>query len=138
MTDTEKSGKESSERKKHKDSGQLFQPGKSGNPKGRPKGSKNQLTLLREAVRDKAEDLVLSNFTDVVEATIELAKQGDATALKILWDRIIPSKRAVEEKVEGQDKLNITINVEAMSVQPTEVIETNVVEAEFIEIPEDK
>ena len=31
---------------------QLFKPGQSGNPDGRPKGSKNDLTLLKEALKD--------------------------------------------------------------------------------------
>lgn len=130
MTDTEKNTKESSEAK------HLFKPGQSGNPNGRPKGSKNKLTLLREAVLESAEDIVLSNFEDIVRSTVELAKQGDATALKIVWDRIIPSKRAIEDKKEGSDKLNITINVEAMSVREIggEPVKTKVVDGEFTEV----
>lgn len=132
MTDTDKNSKESSEKPKTN----LWKKGKSGNPAGRPKGSKNQLTLLKEAVLHNAEEMVLSNFTDVVEATIELAKQGDATALKILWDRIIPAKRTVEDKPDGEDKLNISINITGMEVTEVggEKIDTNVVEAEFTEV----
>ena len=132
MTDTDKSTKGSSEPT------HLFKPGQSGNPSGRPKGSKNKLTLLREAVLESAEEIVLSNFERIVQATVKLAEEGDPTALKIVWDRIIPSKRAIEDKKEGSDKLNITINVEAMSVKEVggEPITTRVVEGEYTEVKE--
>ena len=141
MTDTEKNTTESSDapkRKKHVDKGQLFKPGKSGNPMGRPKGSKNKLTLLREAVREGAEEMVLAEFEKVVQATLELAKEGDPTALRIVWDQIMP-KKAVDD-AKKDDKLNITINVGAMEVDVTTEdvpeIETSVVEGEFTEITE--
>ena len=35
-----------------KQRGRPFEPGKSGNPKGKPKGSRNQATLLAEALLD--------------------------------------------------------------------------------------
>jgi len=140
MTDTEKnttgSSDEPKKRKKHVDKGQLFKPGKSGNPLGRPKGSKNKLTLLREAVRENAEEMVLAEFEKVVQATLLLAKEGDPTALKIVWDQIMP-KKAVDD-AKKDDKLNITINVGAMEVDVTTEdvpnVDTNVVEGEFTEI----
>ena len=95
-----------------------WKKGHSGNPKGRPKGGKNRLTLLREAVKHNAETLVLEEFEKVVKATLDLAKEGDSTALKIVWDRIMPSKRAIEEKTDGKDdKLNISITIEGMEVK---------------------
>ena len=133
MKDTEKNTKESLEQSKS-----LWKKGQSGNPKGRPKGSKNKLSLLREAVLENAENIVLSNFEDIVRSTVELAKQGDATALKIVWDRIIPAKRTVEEKVDGEDKLNISISIVGMDVSEVggEKVETDVVEAEYVNITE--
>lgn len=138
MKTLEKNGKESSESQSSLQSKSLWKPGQSGNPKGRPKGSKNKLSLLREAVLENAENIVLSNFEDIVRSTVELAKQGDATALKIVWDRIIPAKRTVEEKVEGEDRLNISINITGMEVSEIggEKVDTNVVEADFKDITE--
>ena len=133
MKDTEKDTIESLEQSKS-----LWKKGQSGNPKGRPKGSKNKLSLLREAVLESAENIVLNNFEDIVRSTVELAKQGDATALKIVWDRIIPAKRTVEEKVEGEDKLNISISIVGMEVSEIggEKVKSDVVDAEFEEITE--
>ena len=135
MKNSDKSTKESSVKDESKS---LWKPGQSGNPKGRPKGSKNKLSLLREAVLESAENIVLSNFEDIVQATVELAKQGDATALKIVWDRIIPAKRTVEDKVEGEDKMNISISIVGMEVAEIggEKVKADVVEAVYTEIKE--
>jgi len=135
MKNSDKSTKESSVKDESKS---LWKPGQSGNPKGRPKGSKNKLSLLREAVLESAENIVLSNFEDIVQATVELAKQGDATALKIVWDRIIPAKRTVEDKVEGEDKMNISISIVGMEVAEIggEKAKADVVEAVYTEIKE--
>ena len=136
MKNSDKNTTESSVKEESKS---LWKPGQSGNPKGRPKGSKNKLSLLREAVLESAEDIVLRNFEDIVQSTVELAKQGDATALKIVWDRIIPAKRTVEDKVEGEDKMNISISIVGMEVAEIggEKVETNVVEADYTEIKND-
>lgn len=109
-----------------------WKPGQSGNPNGRPKGSKNKLTLLKEMVLQNAETMVLEDFEKIVAATLKLAKEGDSTCLKIIWDRIIPSKRAVDERGDGkEDKLNISISIEGMSVTS---VGGEAVDGEFTEV----
>lgn len=61
--------------------------------------------------------MVLDDWEEVVQTTLTMAKAGDATALKILWDRVIPSKRAVDTDSGANDKLNITINVSGLEVK---------------------
>jgi len=112
----------------------VWKPGQSGNPNGRPKGSKNKLTILREAVLQKAETMVLNEWEDLVRTTIALAKQGDSTCIKILWDRVIPAKRAVEEKDGKEDKLNINITVQGMEVKSVFGDRTEVIEADYEEV----
>ena len=63
-----------------------FQPGQSGNPKGRPKGSRHRITLLAEQMVDGA-------APEIVGKVIEFAKQGDPTACKLLLDRILPVRK---------------------------------------------
>lgn len=109
-----------------------WQKGKSGNPSGRPKGAKGKVTLLREAVLNDAEEMVLSSWEDLVTTTITLANQGDTTCLKILWDRVIPSKRAVDINHNNNDKMNITINVSKLEVEEP-FSEKEVIEAEIVE-----
>jgi len=58
-----------------------FKPGQSGNPAGRPK-DKTPATLLRKSIAD--------DMPDVVKKLVELAKEGDVQAAKVLLDRICP------------------------------------------------
>ena len=63
-----------------------FQKGTSGNPNGRPKGARNKLTLMAEALLDdEAEELV--------RKVIELALGGDMVALRLCLERILPPRR---------------------------------------------
>ncbi len=65
-----------------KSSGQ-FAKGTSGNPSGRPAGSRNKATLLMEALLEgEAEQLT--------HKAIELAKAGDTRALKLCLERLAP------------------------------------------------
>lgn len=63
-----------------------FKPGQSGNPAGRPKGSRNKSTLLTAQLQDALPDLL--------DKTRELAMAGDTTALKLLLDRLAPIPKA--------------------------------------------
>ncbi|MFK4720541.1 hypothetical protein ABIE89_001641 [Bradyrhizobium niftali] len=63
-----------------------FQPGQSGNPSGRPRGSRNRTTLAVEALLDgEAETLT--------RKAIDLAVGGDIQALRICLDRLCPPRR---------------------------------------------
>src|SRR5215204_7316148 len=64
----------------------LFQPGQSGNPAGRPPGSRNKTTLAVDALLDgEAEALT--------RKAIELAKAGDMVALRLCLDRVCPPRK---------------------------------------------
>ena len=66
---------------------------------GRPKGAKNKVTLLRDAVLQKAETNVLEEWEEVVKTTLELARKGDSTCLRILWDRMVPTQKAQDQNM---------------------------------------
>jgi len=60
-----------------------FKPGQSGNPKGRPKGSRNKTTLAVEALLD-------GEAETITRKAIEKAKGGDMTAIRLCLDRLVP------------------------------------------------
>lgn len=89
-----------------------FKKGQSGNPKGRPKGTKNKETLAKQALEDKSMDLMLRELPKIVQVCIEKAKQGDMNAMKMVLDRAIPTKKAVEYSTKDGKDLGINIIVE--------------------------
>ena len=121
-------------RKKEKKTAHLWKKGTSGNPNkptGRPVGSKNKHTLLKEAILMDAEDFVLRKFKNIVETTCRLAEAGDSTCLKILWDRVLP--KDIDKQSKSDDKMNITINIDGLKVKQVNDIDADVVEAEILE-----
>jgi len=80
-----------------------FKPGQSGNPLGRPKGSKNKMKLL-------AEQLIGNNAKLIVKKVISMALNGNEACLKMCMDRILPAQRAVDgAQFEKQQAINIII-----------------------------
>ena len=63
-----------------------FSKGTSGNPSGRPPGSRNQATLLIES-------LLEGEAEQVTRKVIELALAGDITALRLCLERLIPPRK---------------------------------------------
>jgi hypothetical protein len=66
--------------------GKPFKSGISGNPDGRPRGSRNAATIALEALLDgQAEALT--------QKAIELALTGDMAALRLCLERILPPRK---------------------------------------------
>jgi hypothetical protein len=67
-------------------------PGQSGNPAGRPKGSRNRASLLLE-------HLIEGEGEAVVQALLAAAKGGDVSAARALLDRLVPPRKERPVKV---------------------------------------
>ena len=64
----------------------LFQPGESGNLAGRPKGARNKSTMA-------AEMLLENQAAEITQKCVDMAMDGDPTALRLCLSRLIPIKR---------------------------------------------
>jgi hypothetical protein len=80
-----------------------FKSGQSGNPRGRPKGALNKITLATQALLDgEAEALT--------RKVVELAKGGNPMALRLCLERLLPPRkdRAINftlPKIKGAEDL---------------------------------
>jgi Family of unknown function (DUF5681) len=63
-----------------------FRKGQSGNPKGRPPGSRNAMSLLVEGLLEGEADAIM-------RAVIEQAKKGEPAAQRLCLERMLPVKR---------------------------------------------
>lgn len=70
-----------------------WQPGQSGNPAGRPRGTRPKATLAVEA-------LLEGDAERLTRKAVELALDGDTTALRLCLERIAPPRRERPVEVE--------------------------------------
>ena len=68
-----------------------FAKGKSGNPTGRPRGSRNKTTLLKDYLAEQEGE-------QLVRLVVDLALKGDKQALNLCFGRLVP--RCTERSIE--------------------------------------
>lgn len=73
-----------------------FKPGTSGNPKGKPAGTRSKSTQLLLALMD-------GDAANITKAVIDAAKGGDLMAAKIILDRLIPPAKERPVNVDLPD-----------------------------------
>jgi hypothetical protein len=72
--------------RKQRGPGRPFKPGVSGNPSGRPRGSRNKTTVMLEK-------LLADDAEAVARSVIAAARAGDMSAARIVLDRLCPVRR---------------------------------------------
>ncbi|MFK7912114.1 MAG: DUF5681 domain-containing protein [Akkermansiaceae bacterium] len=72
-----------------------FKPGQSGNPNGRPKGTRNRYTRYRKQIE--------AHVPDIIEKLVKMAMDGDIAAARVLLDRVWPA--GAEEELELRDRI---------------------------------
>ncbi|MBK7162639.1 MAG: hypothetical protein IPH79_09150 [Sphingomonadales bacterium] len=63
-----------------------FKPGQSGNPAGKAKGTRHKATLAIEALME-------GDAEAITKKAIEMAKGGDAAAIRMCLDRLAPPRK---------------------------------------------
>jgi len=93
-----------------------FKPGQVANPNGRPKGTKNLSTMLWEALQEKARN---SNGEPMKDT------YADLFIKRVLKDAIEKGsgKELIFDRIEGQAKQAINLNVETENTQGLDVME---------------
>jgi hypothetical protein len=64
----------------------LFQKGQSGNPAGRPRGSRNRSKILFQ-------DRLDADVEEIADKVVALAKAGDIAAIRLCVDRLLPVRK---------------------------------------------
>lgn len=85
----------SADKTNQKQRGKPFQKGVSGNPSGRPQGSRNKATIA-------ALTLIEGESKALVRKAVELALNGDIQALRICLDRITPTLKATSKPINAR------------------------------------
>ncbi len=92
-----------------------FLPGASGNPKGRPKGTKNRITELKQemelVLREGINPEVLKS---IVASMAAEAINGNVQAAKLILDRFITNASTADDDAEA----NPTIRIEIKNLTP--------------------
>lgn len=117
-----------------------FPAGVSGNPLGRPKGKKNELTELKQdleiAVR---KSLPVHRIKGIVEKVAQMAEEGNLRAAKLILDKVISNAKDVDD-VDNKGVGGITIRIEnaTFAAKREQVkIQTPAVEADFTEVKQE-
>ena len=69
-----------------KQAGHLWEKGESGNPKGRPQGSRNRVTIAAQALLD-------GQAEKITQKAIDKALEGDGMALRLCFERLLPVRK---------------------------------------------
>jgi hypothetical protein len=83
MTETTE---KSPRKQRGKPRGKPFPKGQSGNPAGKPKGARHATTLAMEA-------MLAGDSEKLTRKAIDLALEGDTTALRLCMDRVLPARK---------------------------------------------
>ena len=84
-----------------------WQPGQTGNPKGRPPGQ-SEITRLRASLA--------GDVPDILAGLVMAAKGGDVQAARLILERILPPIKAIEQAVELQLPAGGTLTAKASAV----------------------
>lgn len=109
-----------------------FVAGQSGNPKGRPKGKKNQITVLKQDLEIAVRDAIgPDRIKAVVDKMVELALEGNVGAGKVILDKVLSNAKEGEDEKDAGGQLKIIIENAALDIHHTN---QNVIDVQAEEI----
>lgn len=97
--------------------GGKFVKGVSGNPKGRPKGSKNKVTLYKLQTEEAWRHRNQERIDMVLDMILDDALDGDKAARKMIFDAAVSKANVSEDKAAG-NKQQITVHRMVVNKEP--------------------
>jgi hypothetical protein len=96
----------------------------SGNPLGRPRGSKNRITQAKLGIEEALRGQLHEYMPEVLTKAIEMALKGDRAMIKLLMELTISKAQAMEDNTEGREKVQITIRkLDSLNVEQSNIID---------------
>jgi hypothetical protein len=92
--------------------GKPFVPGQSGNDKGRPRGSRNKSTLVREKIEQ--------GIADVLDVVQKQALAGDRASQRLLLERVLPRAKNPTVSFDLPEKIDTP---EALAEASAEIVQ---------------
>ena len=84
--------------------------GSSGNPLGRPKGKKNEITDLKQDLEIALrQNMSADKIKTIIEAMYDKALEGNVGAAKLILDKVLSNARETEDNHESSGGLKIVI-----------------------------
>lgn len=101
-----------------------FPKGVSGNPAGRPKGSKNAITLLKQSLELQLREQAAPDIGAVLDKAVEMALDGHPGMIKMLVE--LHMSKSTNDEAKASEKVAIQINSHGGQpvVKPIEVDNT--------------
>lgn len=104
---------------------QVWKPGQSGNPAGRPVGSKNKITAQKLGIEAQLRDQLNEYMPEVLQKAVEMALKGDRTMIKVLLEMTMSKAVALDDETVGKDRVQVTIrklNIDSVQTSTPEPI----------------
>lgn len=99
-----------------------FTEGQSGNPAGRPPGTRNKLVSVKQklelAVRD---GMTAGRLTRIINKMADMAEKGDVKAARLILDKFISPASIGDEQSEDKGQGGITIRIENATFAKTQL-----------------
>lgn len=86
-----------------------FVTGQSGNPLGRPEGSKNRVNLIKISLEEGFREGNYEKIAMILNSIVDDALEGDKMAKKMVWDACISKANLSEDKETKGDGPQILI-----------------------------
>lgn len=106
------------------------------NPAGKPKGHRKAITQLQERLIETFAKEMEPEFKNIVQAMVQKAIKGDVQAAKLILERALPARKAVEHYGKTEGAGGVTIVVKGMDNLIEDKDKDEAVEGEFKEINE--